>query len=148
MYDPLMHPILFEIRGFSLHTYGAVYLLAFLAAIGVAWTLGRRDGLLFWKMVDVASMIAIAGEVGARLTFVIVEWDRISAGQIGFRQPASAGRVVLGGVVVGILFAAWIFRRHALAVAGLLDAVLTGAALGMGIGRVACLKLDGLLLSG
>lgn len=136
---PRMHPILFEIRGFALHTYGAVYLLAFLAAIAVAAVLGRRDGVPFWKMVDVAFMIAIAGEVGARLTFVIVEWDRISAGQIGFRQLASGGRVVLGGVVVGVLFAAWILRRHALPVTGLLDAVLAGAALGMGIGRLACL---------
>jgi phosphatidylglycerol:prolipoprotein diacylglycerol transferase len=90
-------------------------------------------------MVDVAFMIAIAGEVGARLTFVIVEWDRFAAGAISVRQFVVGGRVVLGGVVVGIAFAVWLFRRYKLPVAGVLDAVLTGTALGMGIGRLGCL---------
>lgn len=139
IYEPLMHPILFEIRGLSVHTYGVVYLLAFLAAIAVAATLARRDGVPFWKTVDVAFMIAIAGEVGARLTFAVVEWERILGGSIGFRQFLTGGRVVLGGVVAGVLFAAWILRRQRLPAAGLLDSILTGAALGMAIGRLACL---------
>jgi len=134
-----MHPVLLRIGDLSVHTYGVVYLAAFLAAILVAATLARRDGVPFWKMVDVAFMIAIAGEIGARLTFVIVEWDRFSSGEIGVRQFLSGGRVVLGGVVVGVLFAAWIFRRQGLPVAGVLDAILAGAALGMAIGRLACL---------
>lgn len=134
-----MHPILFEFGGVSVHTYGVVYLLAFLSAIAVAASLATRDGIPFWKMVDVAFMIAIAGEVGARATFVIVEWDRFAAGEISVRQFMSGGRVVLGGVVAGVLFAAWIFRKRQLPVAGVMDAVLAGAALGMGIGRLACL---------
>src|SRR5262245_13935006 len=125
-----MHPILFEIRGLAVHTYGAVYLLAFLAAIAVAATLARRDGVPFWKTVDVAFMVAIAGEIGARLTFASVEWERLSAGRIGFRQFLTGGRVVLGGVVAGVLFAAWILRRQRLPVAGLMVAILAGAALG------------------
>ena len=134
-----MYPILFELGGVSVHTYGVVYLFAFLAAIAVTARLATRDGIPFWQMVDVAFMIAIAGEVGARLTFVIVEWDRFAAGEISVRQFMSGGRVVLGGVIGGVLFAAWIFRRRNLPVAGVLDAVLAGAALGMGIGRLACL---------
>ena len=134
-----MHPILLELGGVSVHTYGVVYLLAYLSAIAVTAALSTRDGVTFWKMVDVTFMVAIAAEVGARLTFVIVEWDRFAAGEITVRQFLSSGRVVLGGVVVGVLFAAWIFRRRNLPVAGVLDALLTAAALGMAIGRLGCL---------
>ena len=94
-----MHPILFEAWGVSVHTYGVVYLLAFLSGIAIAAKLAVKDGVPFWRTVDAAFMIAIAGEVGARLTFVIVEWDRFAAGEIGFRQFLSGGRVVLGGVI-------------------------------------------------
>jgi phosphatidylglycerol:prolipoprotein diacylglycerol transferase len=134
-----MHPILFQVDDFPVHTYGVLYLAAFLVAIVVTAKLATRSGVPFGRMVDVAFMIAIAGEVGARLTFVIVEWERFAAGAISLRQFLVGGRVVLGGVVVGIAFAIWLFRRYKLPVAGVLDAVLTGTALGMGIGRLGCL---------
>ena len=134
-----MHPILFQLREFPVHTYGVLYLLAFLSAIVVTAKLATRSGVPFGRMVDVAFMIAIAGEVGARLTFVIVEWERFAAGAVSFRQFLVGGRVVLGGIVVGVTFAVWLFRHFKLPVAGVLDAVLTGTALGMGIGRLGCL---------
>jgi len=134
-----VHPLLLRTDWLTLPTYGVFYLLAYLAAIFTLAHLASRVGVPFGRMVDVAFQFCIAGEIGARLTFVIVEWPRFRAGTISAMEFLLAGRVVLGGVVVGVATAAWLFRRHRLPVMDVLDATLTAAALGMGIGRIGCL---------
>ncbi len=134
-----MHPILVRTEWLTLPTYGVFYLAAYLAAIFMAAHLARREGVPFWRMVDITFQFSIAGEIGARLTFVIVEWDRFRAGTISAMEFLQAGRVVLGGLLVGAAVAVWLFRRHKLPVLGVLDAAVTGTVLGMGIGRLGCL---------
>jgi len=134
-----MHPYLFTTESLSLPTYGTLYLLAFLASIFTIAHLSTRLGIPFWRMVDLGFMFAIAGEVGARITFLITEWPRFQDGTISLKQFFLAGRVVLGGVVVGTLFAMWLFHRYRLPVLPVCDAAITGVTLGMGIGRMGCL---------
>lgn len=135
-----MHPILFQHGDFVVGAYGPVYLAAFLVSIATFALLARRFAPYdFWTFVDVGFQAAIAGEIGARVAFVIVEWERFFAGEIGPREFLLAGRVVLGGVIAGGLWGAWVFRRHRLPVASMLDCIFAAAALGMGIGRIACL---------
>ena len=134
-----MFPVLFKLGDFSVPTYGILYLIAFLSAAAVFARLGRTDRLSFSKLFELGFQMAIAGELGARLTFIIVEWDRFVSGAIGLKQFLVAGRVVLGGIVAGAAFCIWAVRRNNLPPARMLDGALTGAALGMAIGRLGCL---------
>ena len=134
-----MHPLLIESEHLVIPTYGIFYLLAYLSAIFMTAHLATRVGVPFWRMVDVGFQVSIAGELGARLTFVIVEWPRFREGAVSFREFLLAGRVVLGGVIVGVTVAAWLFRRHRFPVMAVLDATLASTALAMGIGRIGCL---------
>lgn len=134
-----MHPLLIHTDWLTLPTYGVFYLLAYLSAIFMLAHLATRVGVRFGRMVDIAFQICIAGEVGARLTFVIVEWPRFRDGTVSAMEFLLAGRVVLGGVVLGVATATWLFRRHRLPVMDVLDATLTATALGMAVGRIGCL---------
>lgn len=134
-----VHPYIYYSEHFSIPTYGALYLVAFLATIFMIGHLGNRLGAPFWRMIDFAFMIAIAGEVGARITYVIVEWPRFVNGTISLKEFLLAGRVVLGGILAGLACAFWLGRRFRLPATALLDVVLASAPLGMGIGRIACL---------
>lgn len=134
-----MHPFLQITDQWAIPTYGVFYLTAFLSAIALAARLATRVGIPFWKMVDVAFQFSIAGEIGSRLFFVIVEREAFFGGQIPLRQFLLAGRVVLGGIVVGALFSVWLFRKHRLPVLAVFDASLAGVPLGMGLGRLGCL---------
>ncbi len=135
-----MHPILFTINDFPIPTYGPVYLISYLASVAVgAWLISGRTGKPFWTIFEIIFQFAIAGEIGARVTFVIVEWDRFAAGQIPLKQFLFSGRVVLGGVMVGTIAAIYLFRKHRLPLAMTLDAAGVGVALGLGIGRLGCL---------
>ena len=132
-------PVLFQLGDLSIPTYGVLNLVAFLAGMAMASYLVQSAGVRFGKYFELAFMIVIAGEIGARLMFVIVEWPSLRTGSIPLKQVLFGGRVVLGGILTAVVFGAWLVRRHNLPAAACVDAGLVGAALGMGIGRLGCL---------
>ena len=135
-----MHPILFQWGKFILPAYGVFYLAAFLAALAVGtYLITLRTDVSFSRMFDIAFRFVIAGEVGARLTYVIVEWPRFTSGSISFLQFLTSGRVVLGGVVCGVLAAYWLFKRNGIPFLVGLDSGMAAIPLGMAIGRLGCL---------
>lgn len=135
-----MHPVLVPFEGFAIPSYGLVYLTAFLGGIATFAALARRTGRLsFWQIVDLGFQIAIAGEIGARLLFVITEWSNVWSGACSPGRFLVAGRVVLGGVVAGTCYAVWVLGRHRLQAWPTLDALMVGAAFGMAVGRLGCL---------
>lgn len=135
-----MHPVLFNFFGYPVPTYGVLYLTAFLASIGVYAWLARTKDHPFSELFEFGFQVAIAGEIGARLLFVIVEWDRFIAGAISMQQFLVAGRVVLGGIVAGTIFCIWRVYRMRLPIWRNLEAGITGPVLGMAIGRLGCLS--------
>jgi phosphatidylglycerol:prolipoprotein diacylglycerol transferase len=135
-----LKPILFELFGVSVPTYGVLYLTAYLASIGTYAFLASRCGKHgFGRLVDIGFMTAIAGEVGARATYLIVAWDRFVSGSMDWGRFLVSGRVVLGGVVLGFTVLVLMLRKYRLPVGMFSDAALTGVTLGMGIGRLGCL---------
>lgn len=135
-----MYPVLFEFGRFQLASYGVFYLIAFLVGITVlAKYVARVTGRPFGEMFDLSFQTAIAGEIGAHLTFLVVEWDRVIGGDVSWWRLLLAGRVVLGGVLTGIAFIAWRVYRLRLPVAASLDGAGIGVSLAMAIGRIGCL---------
>jgi len=73
-----MFPVLFHVGTFAVHTYGVLLMLAFLAALARTYRASRRlndptippDSIL-----DAGIWMIVIGTVGARLLFVLVDWD-------------------------------------------------------------------------
>lgn len=132
-----MHPVLFQIGPFTIYSLGALWALAALCAGWVARLELRRyrlDPELASTMVIAA---ASGGLVGARLLFILEEWD-------GFiRSPwdfifAGAGFSWYGGFLGGALAAIWVVRRQGIPLLKAADISAPAAALGYGIGRIGC----------
>ena len=131
-----MYPEL-DLGPVSLQTFGLCFALAFVAAGAV---LSRRLGEL-GKPVDWSYELVFAalvgGLVGARIDYLIQNWDEASGDLLGSLFSGS-GLVWFGGVVggaVGVVLWAW--RRGWLG-ARMLDAASIPLALGYAIGRVGC----------
>ncbi len=137
-----MHPVLVEIFGMRVPTFGTLLAIAFPTAIFIAAYLIQKSGVPFGRMVDFGFGVAIAGEIGARATYFIVEFDRFAEGAISFKQFMVAGRVVLGGVAAAFICGLWlssrIVRDFKVDRAAMADAGFTGTAMGMAIGRLGC----------
>jgi phosphatidylglycerol---prolipoprotein diacylglyceryl transferase len=127
-----MYPDL-DIGPVTLHTFGLMFALAFLAAGAVVW---RRLGEL-GKPVDWAYEMIFAallgGVVGSRV-YYIVQNHAFSGGEI----LSGSGLVWYGGVIGGALAVlAWAWYRDFLGLA-LLDLCAPALAVGYAIGRCGC----------
>ena len=102
-----MHPILFEIGGFPVYTYGVLLAAAYLLGLQFALVRARARGLDANRVMDLGIWIIISALVGAKLLLLVVEFDTFTP------EPARAADLVRsGGVFYGGLIAA-VARRAA-----------------------------------
>ena len=132
-----MYPVLFQLGPFTIYSLGALWALAALCAGWVARSELKRyrfDSELASSMVIAA---AAGGLVGARLLFILEEWN-------GFiRSPwdfifGGAGFSWYGGFLGGALATTWVVRHHGIPWLNAADVSAPAAALGYGIGRIGC----------
>jgi phosphatidylglycerol:prolipoprotein diacylglycerol transferase len=132
-----MHPVLFEIGPLTIYSLGVLWALAaFAAAFIVRLELKRYDydPELAGSVVAAA---ALGGLLGARLLFILEEWESFTRAPFDFIF-SGAGFSWYGGLVGGALAAAWVFQRNKLPLAQAADIAAPALALGYGIGRIGC----------
>lgn len=135
-----MHPEFLRLGWFTLHTYGVLVALAFLAGLHVAGKLAVRSSLDPDAVSSVGIYAAIAGIVGAKLFLILNDWDyyRQNPGQILSLSTLQAGGVFFGGLLVALAVAVWQLRRRDLDPLATADCLAPAAALGHAIGRLGC----------
>jgi phosphatidylglycerol:prolipoprotein diacylglycerol transferase len=143
-----MHPRLltlpaFDVLGrtfgpFTLHTYGVLLAIAFLAGLWVVSRQAKRAGMDSGRIVDMAVWVLIAGLVGAKLLLVIVDWRYFTDRPGELLSIFQSGGVFYGGLIGGILVAWWYARRYQLPGWKTADVLVPGVAVGQAIGRLGC----------
>ena len=66
-----MHPIAFEYGPLSIHWYGVMVALGFLAGLWTAGRRGLRSGIAAEKIIDLGPWLIIGAIVGARTLYVV-----------------------------------------------------------------------------
>jgi phosphatidylglycerol:prolipoprotein diacylglycerol transferase len=134
-----MYPILFEIRGFPVYTYGLLLAAAYLLGLQFALVRARKRNLDPNRVMDLGIWIIVSALVGAKLMLVFVERDRF-----GWTWPdllnlfRSAG-VFYGGLIAAVVVALAYLWRHRMPMWTVTDVFAPGIALGHVIGRLGCL---------
>jgi len=132
---------LFEIGGFSLHTFGLLVGLGFIAGLWIANRCGHRDGIPAGAISDlVIPWILLGGMVGARIVYVVSYWDEQFAGHpLGeIFQVWKGGLVFYGGLAGAALTAIVYIVRKDLPLWRVADCLAPGIALGHVFGRLGC----------
>jgi phosphatidylglycerol:prolipoprotein diacylglycerol transferase len=137
-----------EVR-LPLHSYGLLIATGFIIGIWLAQREGKRRGQDPEKIADLTFWILVAGLVGSRIYYILVNWrDYFEAST--FLASTSLGRIprVLaiweGGLVfyggfIGAVLVAWIFmRRHGMDFLAHADTLIPSVALGHFFGRLGC----------
>jgi phosphatidylglycerol:prolipoprotein diacylglycerol transferase len=145
-----MHPVLLKVPfpeftlgplhfgPFTLHTYGVLLAVAFLAGLWVVSRQAKRAGLDANRITDMAVWVLIAGLVGAKLLLVVVDWTYFGRNPREILSILQSGGVFYGGLIGGILVAGWYARRHHLPGWQTADVLAPGVILGQAIGRLGC----------
>ena len=134
-----MYPILFEIGGFPVYTYGLLLAAAYLLGLQFALVRARRRGLDPNRVMDLGIWIIVSALVGAKLLLLIVDFDTFSSNPRELLNLARSGGVFYGGLIAAVAVALWYLRRHRMPVWTVTDIFAPGIALGHVIGRFGCL---------
>jgi phosphatidylglycerol:prolipoprotein diacylglycerol transferase len=152
-----MHPVLIDFgwlwslfgadpaNAFKLHTYGLMIALGFLVGMQLGAREARRidvskEGGFDQFILDLTFWILVVSIVGARLLFIIVEWNDVYA-----RDPLKifkvweGGFVFYGGFIAAVLFSVVYCRRNGRSFLVVADTLIPSVALGHFFGRLGCL---------
>jgi len=133
-----MYPILFEIGGFPVYTYGVLLAAAYLLGLQFALMRARARGLDASRVMDLGIWIIISALIGAKLLLLVVEFDTFRQNPRELLTLLRSGGVFYGGLIAAVAVAIWYMRRYRLPVWSVSDAFAPGIALGHVIGRMGC----------
>jgi phosphatidylglycerol:prolipoprotein diacylglycerol transferase len=134
-----MHPVLFNIGGWPVYSYGVLLAAAYLAGLQLAVVRARKAGLDGAKVMDFGIYLIIAALVGAKLALVIVDFSYYRANPREILSLARAGGVFYGGLIAALAVGLLLVKRYKLPVWKTGDLIAPGIALGHVIGRLGCL---------
>jgi len=140
-----MHPELFRIGPFSIHSYGVMLALSFVLGIFIAVRRGEKRGIKGEEIVNLGFVIIISSIVGARLFYVLFHlqefrgrwlytfWPVQEDGTVGM-----GGLILLGGFILAFLSGGIFILKKKLNFWSLADSVAPAIALGIFLTRIGC----------
>lgn len=133
-----MHPDFISIGPFSIHSYGVMMALGFLAGLGNWILLGRREGRSAQFCTDLMFWIMVSGILGARLAYIVENWSVYMADPFSIIRVDQGGLIFYGGFVASTVAVVIFGRRHQVPLARLFDFVVTSVPLAHALGRIGC----------
>ena len=137
-----MFPLLFEVPifgGVRIYTYGLMYALGFLIGISYVARLAKKSDVSPETVLDLSFYIILAGVIGARVLYILTDWQRFSGHPIDVFKIWEGGLVFYGGLI-GAMIASYVYtKKHKISFLKVLDLFMPGASLGHAIGRLGCL---------
>ncbi|MFZ1058436.1 MAG: prolipoprotein diacylglyceryl transferase [Candidatus Rokuibacteriota bacterium] len=134
-----MYPVLIQVGGFRLHSYGVLVAVAIFAALWVGAREARRKRFPPRVVEDLMLPVVLAGFIGGRLAHVLGwEPELLWRDPLGILAVWRGGLAIYGALLAGFGAALWFCRRRHLNMWALADALAPGIILGQGIGRLGC----------
>ena len=142
-----MHPVLFTIgsgpHAFSLHTYGVLLMIAFLAGTARAcWRANKApevvNPITAEMVTDAAIWIILSAILGARLLFVLFDWSSYKLQPGTILAVWQGGMSFHGGLIGGIIAGVAYCRIKGIRIPIMADLLAPSVMLGYAIGRIGC----------
>jgi len=127
-----------QVGPFTLHTYGMLVALGFVAALIVVRRGARREGLPSEPVLDLAFVAVLAAIVGSRLLYVLFNIQEYLADPLRIFKVWEGGLVFHGGLLLAIPACLFFVRRFSLPAWATADVFAPAIALGQAIGRIGC----------
>lgn len=131
----LSDPIAVSLGPFDIRWYALFILSGILGAIWLSsWLAGKR-GLDPEFVIDIAPWVVFLGIAGARLYWVLLEWERFRDDPLGALNIRSGGLSIHGAIIAGVVVIWVLTRRRGQPFFTWLDIIVPGVALGQALGR-------------
>lgn len=134
-----MHPILINIGSFNLYTYGLFVALGFLTAMQVSKINAKPHGISAEIITDIFFVILLSALVGARVLYVIINFNSYKDNLWGVFQIWNGGLVFFGGFISAVIASVLYAKKKDLNIWKTADILSPGIAIGHAVGRIGCL---------
>jgi len=136
--DDLMHPVLLQVGGFSLYSWGVMVALGFVAGIAIALLRAKKEGLPAEFVMDGAMYVIISAMIGARIFYVIGFWSEYKDNLWNIFAVWEGGMVFYGGLIFAVIALFIWSRGKNIDLMKVLDLAAPSVAIGYSIGRIGC----------
>jgi phosphatidylglycerol---prolipoprotein diacylglyceryl transferase len=133
-----MHPVLFNIFGLEIKTYGVLIALAFLTGIYGASALAEKKGIKKDTMLDLGLLLIICGLIGSRLLYVIIWWKYYVKAPLDILKVWEGGLVYYGGFILAAAGGLIWMKKNKLPFFKISDILVPFLALAHAIARIGC----------
>lgn len=133
---PTLHdPVAISLGPIEVRWYALFIVLGIVLATWLAMWIANQRGLNGEALLDAAPIIVLAAIVGARLYYVVLEWDRFSHDLWGAINVRGGGLTIHGAILGGGLAAWLLLRNQKGSIWQWFDCIVPALALGQAIGR-------------
>lgn len=132
-----MYPIIFQLGPLTIYSFGAFMALAAMAAAWVTSADLKRRGYNPELASTMVFAAAVGGLIGARLLFIIGEWNNFVAAPLNYIFTG-AGFTWYGGFFGGVAAVSWIVKKNKIPWLVGADIAAPALALAYGVGRLGC----------
>lgn len=133
-----MYPKLFSIGSFTVYTYGVFVAAGFFAAMQYITKYSYNIGFSKSHVYDFLFYIIIAGIVGARLLYVLINFGYFYSNPFETFKLWNGGLVYYGGFLTALLFAVIYLKNKKILMLAAADIFAPAVALGHFFGRIGC----------
>ncbi len=132
-----MHPVLFKLGPLEIRFYGLMYVVAILVGLYLIKREVKRKAIPLSDedVTNFVLYVVFGGIVGARIYYVIFNWDFYSSNPLEIPAVWHGGLAIHGGLIGGIGVAYLYLKRRAIPFLRMADAVAPAIILGQAFGR-------------
>ncbi len=124
-----------SIFGFEVAYYGIIIAIGMMLALCLVFREAKRTGQNVDDYYDLAIVVIICGVIGARLYYVIFQWNEYKNNLISIFYIRNGGLAIYGGVIAGVLSCYVFSKMKKLSFPQMLDTGVLGLLVGQIIGR-------------
>ena len=133
-----MHPVFFSIGPVTFYSYGLMLALAIAVCAYLLSRDARELNIPAQVILDLVFWVAMSGIVGARIFYILLNWNYFVANPIEIIMVQHGGLAWQGSFIAGTLAGLWFTKKNALPLLTMLDLSAPYTALGQAIGRIGC----------
>lgn len=131
-----LNPVAFSVFGVEIYWYALFIAIGFMGGLGIASIIAKKTGQDPEIYSDYMVYCLISAIVGARLYYVILEWDSYKGDLTKIFATREGGLAIYGGIIATII-ALWVFTKvKKLSFWIMCDTAVAGLAFGQMVGRL------------
>jgi phosphatidylglycerol:prolipoprotein diacylglycerol transferase len=137
-----MYPKVLDLGPITIHTYGLLLALAFIAGIWITCRNAKKEGISPDSVWNMGLVIIFSALVGAKILLLFSDFRYYSQNprEIFSLSTLRSAGVYYGGLLLALGSAAWFVAKKGLPAWTFADLAAPGIALGQAIGRMGCLS--------